>query len=155
MPTVIRSLDLQRQWAIQNFRALLCQQEDEEATANERGKIIHSRKNLDAKVGCAKEVMVAKYNYRMAIQEARMTRCNRLQELETKYLEAISKNAAMRSTRSAILYREHVEYMHQLEEQALSEETKSHRNFLSTCQAILCHAPNHLRITCLPPTTFC
>ena len=76
MLSVKRSSDLKRQWAIQNFRALLHQQEAEEATANERAKIIHSRKNLDAKVGCAKEVMAAKYNYRMAIQENRMTRCN-------------------------------------------------------------------------------
>ena len=51
-----------------------------------RAKIIHSRKNLDAKVGCTKEVMVAKYTYRIAIQEARTTRWNWLQGLETKYL---------------------------------------------------------------------
>ena len=30
--------------------------------------------------------------------------------------------------------------MHKLEEQAIREESKSHHNFLSTCQAILCHA---------------
>ena len=49
MLSVKRSLDLQRQWAIQEFEALLCQQEAEETTANERAKIIHSRKDLDAK----------------------------------------------------------------------------------------------------------
>ena len=141
MLTVKRSSDLKRQQAIQNFRASLHQQEAKEATANERAKIIHSKKNLDAKVGCTKEVMVAKYNYMIAIQEARMTRCNWLQESETKYSEAISENATMRSTQSAILHREHVEYMHTLEEQALSEETKSCYNFLSACQAVLCHAP--------------
>ena len=145
MLTVKRSSDLKRQWVIQNFKMSLCQQEAEEAAANERTKIIHSRKNLDTKVGCAKEVMVAKYNYRMAIQEARMTRCNWLQESETKYSEAISENAATRSTQSAILHREHVEYIHQLEEQTLSDETKSHCDFLSTCQAILCHAPQPLK----------
>ena len=85
--------------------------------------------------------MAAKFNYRMAVQEARTTRCNWLQELETEYLEAISENAATRSTQSAILHREHVEYMHQLEEQALSEETKSHGDFLSACQAILLPCP--------------
>ena len=145
MLSVKRSLDLKRQQAIQNFRASLCQEETEEAAANERAKIIHSRKNLDAKVECTKEVMAAKYNYRMAIQEARMTRCNWLQELEIKYLEAISENAAARSTRSTILHREHVEHMHQLEEQALSEENKSQHDFLSACQAILCHAPEPLK----------
>ena len=76
--SVKRSLDLQRQWAIWEFEASLCQQEAKEATANEKAKIIHSRKNLDAKVGYAKVVMKAKYNYRMAIQEARTIRCNQL-----------------------------------------------------------------------------
>ena len=46
--------------------------------ANERAKVTHSRKTLNIKVECTKAVMVAKYNYRMAIQEARMTRCNQL-----------------------------------------------------------------------------
>ena len=76
MLSVKRSLDLKRQWAIQNFRPSQCQEEAEEAATNERAKIIHSRKNLNAKVECTKEVMAAKYNYRMAVQEARTTRCN-------------------------------------------------------------------------------
>ena len=145
MLTVKRSLDLKRQWAISDFRVSLCQQEAEEATANERAKIVHSNKNLNTKVGCTKEVMAAKLNYRMAIQEARMTRCNWLQESETKYLKAISENAAMRSTWSTILHRKHMEYMHQLEEEALREETKSHHDFLSACQDVLHHAPQPLK----------
>ena len=76
MLSVKRSSDLKRQWAIQNFRASLCQEEAEEAAANERAKIIHSRKNLNAKVECTQEVMAAKYNYRMAIQKARTTKCS-------------------------------------------------------------------------------
>ena len=67
MLSVKRSSDLQRQWAIQEFEALLHQQEAKEATANEKAKIIHSRKDLDAKVRYTKVVMKAKYNYRMAI----------------------------------------------------------------------------------------
>ena len=94
MLSVKRSLDLKRQQAIWEFEASLCQQEAKEAMANEKAKIIHSRKNLDAKVGCTKAVMEAKYNYRMAIQEARMIRSNQLQESETTYLEALGENAA-------------------------------------------------------------
>ena len=48
---VKKSLDLQRQWAIREFEASLHQQETKEAMANEKAKIIHSRKDLDAKVG--------------------------------------------------------------------------------------------------------
>ena len=145
MLSVKRSSDLKRQWAIRDFEASMCQQEAKEAVANERAKVIHSRKNLDAKVGCAKVVMEAKYNYRMAIQEARMIRCNQLQESETAYLEALGENSAARSTWSAKLCREHVQHMHKLEEQALREENKSHQDFLSTCQAILCHALQPLK----------
>ena len=145
MLSVKRSSDLKRQWAIWEFKALLHQQEAEEATANEKAKIIHSRKNLDTKVGCTKAVIEAKYNYRMAIQEARTIRSNQLQESETTYLEALGENAAMRSTQSTRLHREHVKHMHELEEQAIREESKSCHDFFSTCQAILLHAPQPLK----------
>ena len=145
MLSVKRSLDLQRQWAIQDFEALLCQQEEKEATANERAKIIHSRKDLNAKVRCAKAVMKAKYDYRMAVQEARTIRCSQLQESEATYSEDHGENAAARSTQCTTLCREHVKHMHGLEEQALSEEIKSHQDFLSTCQAVLHHAPQPLK----------
>ena len=140
MLSIKRSLDLKRQWAIWEFEASLHQQEAEEAAANEKAKIIHSRKNLNVKVGCTKAVIEAKYNYRMAIQEARTIRSNQLQESETTYLEALGENTAMRSTQSARLHREHVKHMHDLEEQAIREESKSCHYFLSTCQAILLHA---------------
>ena len=145
MLSVKRSLDLKRQWAIWGFEASLCQQEAEEAATNEKAKIIHSRKNLDAKVGCAKAVMEAKYTYRMAIQEARTIRSNQLQESETAYLEALGENAATRSTWSTRLHREHVKHMHELEEQAIREESKSCHDFLSTCQAVLLHALQPLK----------
>ena len=66
-----RSSDLERQWAIWDFEASLHQQEAKEATANERVKIVHSRKDLNAKVKCTKVVMKAKYDYRVAVQVAR------------------------------------------------------------------------------------
>ena len=43
MLSIERSSDLERQWAIQDFKALLHQQEAEAAAANERAKIAHSR----------------------------------------------------------------------------------------------------------------
>ena len=54
MLSVKKSLDLQRQWTIWEFKALLHQQEAEEVAANKRTKIIHSRKDLNAKVRCTK-----------------------------------------------------------------------------------------------------
>ena len=98
MLSVKRPLDLKRQWAIWEFEVSLCQQEAEEATANEKAKIIHSRKNLNTKVGCTKAVMEAKYNYRVAVQEDRMIRSNQLQESETTYSKALGENTAVMST---------------------------------------------------------
>ena len=69
--------------------------------------------------------MKAKYDYRMAIQEARMNRCNKLQELEAAYSEALSENTAAKSTQCAILCREHMKHMHELEQRALDAENKS------------------------------
>ena len=70
---------------------------------------------------------------------------NQLQESETAYMEALGENAAVRSTQSARLYREHVKHMHELEEQAIREENKSCHDFLSACQAILLHALQPLK----------
>ena len=145
MLSVKRSLDLERQWAIWDFKASLHQQEAKEAAANERAKITHSRKDLDAKVRCTKAVMKAKYDYRMAMQEARTIRCSKFQELEAAYSEALGENAATRSTQCTTLCREHVKHMHELEEWALSAENKSHEDFPFACQAVLHHAPQSLK----------
>ena len=141
MLSIKRSLDLERQWAIWKFKALVHQQEAEEAAANERAKIVHLRRNLNARVKCTKVVMKAKYNYRVAVQEARVIRCSKLKESEAAYLE----NAAAKSLQCATLCREHAKHMHELEEQALDAENKSCQDFLSPHQAVLCHAPLSLK----------
>ena len=145
MLSIKRSLDLKRQKAIWDFEALMHQQEAKEAAANERAKIVNSRKDLNAKVKCTKAVMKVKYDYRLAIQEARTIRCNEIQESETAYSEALGENAAVRSTQCATLCREHMRHMHKLEEWALDAENKSHQGFLFPCQAILYHALQPLK----------
>ena len=89
--------------------------------------------------------MKAKSDYWAAIEEATTIRCSKLLELEATYLEAISKNAAVRSTQCATLHREHVKHMHELEERVQRKENKSCQDFLSACQAILQHAPQPLK----------
>ena len=49
MLSVKRSSDLKRQQAIWELQVSLCQHEAKEAAANEEAKIIHSRRNLNAK----------------------------------------------------------------------------------------------------------
>ena len=116
MLTVRRSLELKRQWAIWDYEALLHQREAETAAANEKTKIAHLRKGLQARVKCAKAVMRAKYDYQVAVQEARATRCNELEEVEIAYSEALCKNTATQSLHCTTLHREHVKYMCELEE---------------------------------------
>ena len=116
MLSIKRSLELERQQAIWDFEVSLCQQEAKEAMANERAKIVHSRKDLNAKVKYAKAVTKAKYDYRVAVQEARTIRCSKLQESEAAYSVTLSENAAMKSIWCATLCREHVKHMHELEE---------------------------------------
>ena len=145
MLMVRRSLELERQRAIRDYEASLHQWEAETAATNERAKIAHSRKGLQARVKCTKAVMRAKYDYRVAVQEARATWCNELEEAETAYSEALHENAATQSLHCTTLRGEHVKYMSELEERALEVEIKSWQDFLSTHSAVLCHASPSLK----------
>ena len=120
---------------------LLHQNEVGEATSIKKAKVVHSREVLGTKVDCTKSVLEAKCNYRVAIQEAKTIRGNQLQESEIAYSRALGEAVALRSSQSAALHREHVRLMQELEEQAIREESKSHHDFLSTCQANVHHAP--------------
>ena len=102
-----------------------------EATAtNKKAKVTHLRRDLRAKVKCAKAMMKAKYEYHMAIQEARVERCNELKESEATYSVALSKNVAAQSLQCAMLCQEHMEHMWELEVCALKVENKSCQDFL-------------------------
>ena len=121
------------------------QREAETATANKKAKVAHSRRDLRARVKCAKAMMKAKYNYHMAIQEARAERCTELEESEATYLEALSKNAVAQSLQCTMLCREHTEHMWELEAHALRAENKSCQDFLIAHQAVLHQAPQTLK----------
>ena len=89
--------------------------------------------------------MKAKYDYRVAVQEARAVRCNELKEAEATYSEALCENVASKSLHCATLCREHAEYMGELEERALQVENRSWQDFLSAHLAVLHHAPPSLK----------
>ena len=140
MLSIKRSSDLDRQRAIWDFEVALCQWETERAAANEKAKSIHSRKELNGRVKCATVAMKAKHDYRVAIQDARATRCRELTEAEAEYSETLRENAATESLQCTILRREHAEHMRKLEERALEAENKSRRDFLFAHLAVLCQA---------------
>ena len=79
------------------------QREAETATANEKAKVTHSRRDLRARVKCARAMMKAKYKYHMAVQEARAERCTELEESEATYSKALSGNVAALSLQCATL----------------------------------------------------
>ena len=121
------------------------QSEAEAAAANEKAKVAHLRRDLRAKVKCAKAVMKAKYEYHMAIQEARVERCTELEESEATYSKALSKNVATQSLQCAMLHQEHMEHMQELEVCTLKVENKSCQDFLLAHQAVLHQAPQSLK----------
>ena len=156
MLCVKRSTDLKRQWVIWELGLLLSQNEAKEAASIEKAKVVCSQEVhdtkvdcakavLDAKADCTKVVLEAKGNYRAAIQVAKTVRGNQFQKAKTAYSRALGKAAAVKLAQSTVLHREHVRLMQELEEQAIREESKSHHDFLSSCQAILHHAPQPLK----------
>ena len=145
MLCVQRSTDLKRQQVIWELGLLLCQNEVEEAASIKKAKVVHSREVLDANVDCTKLVVEAKCNYRAAVQEAKAIRGNQLQDSEIAYSRNLGEAVALRSSQSAALHREHVRLMQELEEKAIREESESHHDFLSACQAILHCAPQPLK----------
>ena len=145
MFTAKRSSELEIQCAILDFEASLHQSEAVVATANEKAKVTHSRRDIKVKVKCAKAVMKAKYDYHMTIQKARAERCTELEESEATFSEAFSKNAADLSLQCTTLCREHTEIMWELETCTLKVENKSHQDFLLAHQAVLHQALQSLK----------
>ena len=123
----------------------LHQLEAETTATNAKAKVVCSRRDLRARVKCAKIVIKAKYNYHMTIQEARAERCTELKESEAAYSKAINENVANHSLKSTTLCQEHMEHMQELEMHALKAENKSCQHFLVAHQAVLHQAPPSLK----------
>ena len=87
------------------------QLEAETTAANAKAKVIRSRRDLRARVKCAKIMIKAKYDYRMTVQEARAERCTELKESEAAYSKTINENMANHSLKRTTLHREHMEHM--------------------------------------------
>ena len=143
--TAKRSSELQMQCAIQDYEVSLHQLEAETTTTNVKAKVIQLRRDLRAKVKCAKIMIKAKYDYCMTIQEARAERCTELKESMANYSETINENAVNHSLKSTTLHQECIESMQELEMHALKAENKSHQHFLIAHQAVLHQAPPSLK----------
>ena len=145
MFTAKRSSELKMQCTIRDFETSLCQHEVEAIATNKKAKVAHSRRDLQARVKCAKAIMRAKFEYLVAVQEARVVQCAELEESKATYSEALSKTAAKKSLKCTTLHRVHAEHMQDLEAQALQAENISHQDFLLMHQAILHEALHSLK----------
>ena len=143
--TAKRSSDLKIQHAIRDYKASLHQLEVETTATNAKAKVVRSRRDLRARVKCAKIVIKAKYDYHITVQEARVERCAELEESEATYSKAIDEMWPTHLLKSATLHREHMEHMQELEMHALKVENKSHQHFLVAHQAVLHQAPPSLK----------
>ena len=143
--TTKRTSELERQSTIRDFETWLHQQEAEAMATNEKAKVAHSWRDLQARIKCTKAIMRAKLEYQMTIQEARMARCTELQESEVAYSEALSETAAKKSRECTTLCQMHAEHMRDLEAQAIRAENRSHQDFLLMHQMLLHQAPHSVK----------
>ena len=77
--------------------------------------------------------------------EAKANRSHSIQKAEVACSKAIHKAVAWKTSQAVMFHEEHGKYIQGLEEQAFGEESRSHHNVLSSCQAILSHSPQLLR----------
>ena len=81
----------------------------------------------------------------MVVKKAKTTRGHSVQEAEAAWSKAICEHKAQRVSQAVLFQNEHDNFMQDLEEQAIGEESRSHTNFLSTCQVILYNSPPELK----------
>ena len=77
--------------------------------------------------------------------EAKITRCHSIQVAKAACSKAISDTEAWKTSLAVVFQQEHGKYIWSLEEQAFGEESRSHHEVLSSCQATLYHSPQLLR----------
>ena len=78
--------------------------------------------------------------------EAKTTKYHSIQAAEVTCSKAISDTKAQTTSQATMFQEEHCSYLWGLEEHTLGEESRSHQDVLSSCQATLCHSPQLIRV---------
>ena len=141
------SIDARRWRAVWELGIILHQNESQVATSIKEAKVICSQATLDAWATCSWLIFKAKTNYLATVNKAKTTRGHLVQEAEAACSKAICEVEAWRVTQAALFHKEHGNYMQDLEEQAIGEESRSHNDFLSACQIVLYNSPPELKGT--------
>ena len=90
-------------------------------------------------------VLEAKTNCLAAVREAKTTRDHSIHQAEAACFKAIHKAAALKVSQSIAIHKEHNRFIWDLEEHAIKDESQSHHDLLSACQATLSHNPQPFR----------
>ena len=139
------SIDARRWRPIWELGVILCQNESQVAASIKEAKVIYSQATLDAQTACSWLILEAKTNFLVAVKKAKTTRGHLVQEAKAACSKAICEVKAQKVSQAAIFHKEHGKYMQDLEEQAIGEESRSHNDFLSTCQVALYNSPPQLK----------
>ena len=129
-----RTLDIKRLRAVWELGALMHQSESQESTSVTKARAICSQAIFDAQMICSQSVLEAKTNCLAVVKEAKTNRDHLIHKAEAACSKAICEAMALRFSQSIVFHKKHGKYMQDLEEQAFSEESRSHHDFLSTCQ---------------------
>ena len=139
------SINVRRWRAVWELGIILHQNESQVAVSIKEAKVICSQATLGTWTACSWLILEAKTDYLAAVKKAKTTRGHLVQEVKAACSKAICKVKAWKVSQAAIFHKEHGKYMQDLEEQTVGEESRSHNDFLSTCQTILYHSPPQLK----------
>ena len=139
------SPNIKRQRAAWELGVLVCQIEAQESALVNGAEAIHSQAIFDAQMICSQLVLEAKTNCLMAVREAKTTRDHSIHQAEADCSKAICEAAALKVSQSNAFHKEHDRFIWDLEEHAIEDESQSHHDLLSACQAALSHNPQPLR----------
>ena len=139
------SIDARRQRAVWELGVMLHLNESQVATSIKEAKVICSQVTLDTQTACSQLILEAKTNFLVAVKKAKTTRGHLVQEAEASCSKAICEVKAQKVSQAVLFHKEHGKYMQDLEEQAIGEESRSHNDFLSTCQVVLYNSPPQLK----------
>ena len=139
------TLNAKRQRAPWELGVLVHQIEAQESALVIEAEAIHSQAILDAQIICSQLVLEAKTNCLAAVREPKTTRDHSIYQAEAACSKAIHEAAALKVSQSITLHKEHDRFIQDLEEHTIEDESQSHHDLLSACQATLSHNPQLLR----------
>ena len=139
------TLNIKRQRDTWELGVLVHQIEAQESALVIQAEAIHSQMIFDAWMIYSQSVLEAKTNCLAAVREAKSTRDHSIHQAEAACSKAICKTAALKVSHSIAFHKEHDRFIWDLEEHTIEDESQSHHDLLSACQAALNHNPQSLR----------